>query len=229
MEPRTRTDALWLLGFAILPVFTFYLPLIYWAIPRFQTQSKLRHNVPVKVLMQHSLANEPIVLPCPPMKPAVFATLYQQAGICFPPTQFEGTCNNRTVQVTWIDITYETDGQVYRDPFIITEAPKPLNLLRYEEICSRDWLFDPVEVKLVDNSRKGYCGGQTSNETYESCQVYIFPLILILVAGSGLGSIPISSLVAIYVLGRKLYYVVGDLYRERDGYHQMPLKEIVAP
>ncbi|KAI8819038.1 uncharacterized protein EV422DRAFT_599642 [Fimicolochytrium jonesii] len=58
--------------------------------------------------------------------------------------------NDNLTSTTWVDLTYNRSGKVYRDPTTLAETPMPFNYLRYEEICARDWLYDPDGDVVVD-------------------------------------------------------------------------------
>ncbi|KAI8824991.1 uncharacterized protein EV422DRAFT_517018 [Fimicolochytrium jonesii] len=209
---------------AFFSIFTFYLPLYFWALPNVHKANSLQHNVPVTVHMQHNLNNKVVFLPCPAISENDMTALYTKLGICYSPMQFEGLCDGKMVQTTWIDLTYVRGTETMRDTEAIKEAPKPFNFVRYQELCARDWLFDPSAHKFVDNSRV-YCAvPDDPRRNYVACQDYWNRLNIVLIIGSGFGALAVASLVSFVAGAIAVGTLIYNASRRLAGFEEVPLK-----
>lgn len=202
-----------------LSVVTFYIPLFFWAIPRFNQQYMLEHHVPVDIHVQHSLSNDPVLMKCPAPPVSEVIQMYNRLGLCFSPVQFEGLCDGHLITTTWIDVTYSLNNETLRDPDTVNELPVPFNYMRYEEICSRDWLFDPLTNILSDESKSG-----RGKRSYEGSQEYESPIFVLFFLNIG-GLIPMVSVVTVaQALTRMI-----RLMREAPGSIVMELEGLYKP
>lgn len=179
--------------------------MIFYAIPTYRMRESFERNIPLELHVQHNLNNVPLLLPCPALDVANLTKVYEGVGICHSVEQYEGVCPNAThTSTTWVDLTYEREGTIFRYPNTLAETPMPFNYLRYEKICARDWLFDPVGNVFTDGNRYG---GE-----YEG------PLFLVGFLGSGFGLFVFASVV---VSG---YYVCEFLRWAREYFEKSRLR-----
>lgn len=211
-----------------LSIVTFYVPLVRWIIPQANQSKLLQHHVPVDIHVQHTFHNDPVLMPCPVPTINEVTEMYRRIGLCFSPMHFEGLCDGKTTATTWIDVTYSSGNETYRDADTIAEIPAPFNYMRYKEICARNWIFDPTLQRLVDDSKSHECPewGQWGRRQHEQCYYDTFSSVLFLVVVNGFGAIPVTGVITIIQAMKRVGELVTDAVRRVAGFEKVENVEL---
>lgn len=175
----------WILG--ILSVFTFYIPLFLSSIPNLKHKYSIYTVDPSNIDVSLQFGENNMSFSCA-TSDTELAVLYTAHGICFPPSQFQGTCNGTLVTVHLTNLTYGS----YVDQGTSKDFPTPFVVAKKNDLCGQQWIFDPVNDVFVSNSRQ-YCW----SDNYMVCHQFETSIILVVVLGGILGLLPLASLLCV--------------------------------
>lgn len=179
----------WALG--ILSIFTFYIPLFLSSIPQLQHKFAIIHVDPSNIDVSIIFAGKNLTFPCTTTNTQL-DDLYTTNGLCFPPYEFQGTCNGTLISVYLANITYKS----YFDSGITKNFPTPFVLPKKNDLCDQEWIMDPVDNVFVSNSRSYCFGGDVKN--YMHCKEFDKSIIEVIVFGGMFGMLPVASLLCVF-------------------------------